>query len=60
MHLPQVSVQFNHNLQILTDVFYLINNKRAKKPVNRFLQEGTIFGVLSLQTSIVIKLCQTP
>ena len=35
------------------------NNKRTKKPVNRFLQDGASAGIRSLQTSIVIKLCQS-
>ena len=35
------------------------NNKQTKKPVNRFLQDGAA-GVQSLQTSIEIKLCQSP
>ena len=33
------------------------NNKRPKKPVNRFLQDGVSAGIQSLQTSIVIILC---
>ena len=36
------------------------NNKRTKKPVNHFLQDGASAGMQSLQTSILIKLCQTP
>ena len=36
------------------------NNQRTKKPVNRFLQDGGSAGIQSLQTSIVVKLCQTP
>ena len=36
------------------------NNQRTKKPVNRFLQDGASAGIQSLQTSIVVKLCQTP
>ena len=35
------------------------NNKRTKKLINRFLQDGASAGIRSLQTSIVIKL-QTP
>ena len=35
------------------------NNQRTKKPVNRFLQDGASAGIRSLQTSTVIKLCQT-
>ena len=36
------------------------NNKWTKKPVNCFLQDGASAGIRSLQTYIVIKLCQTP
>ena len=36
------------------------NNKWTKKPVNRFLQDGASASIWSLQTSIVMKLCQTP
>ena len=36
------------------------NNRRTKKPVNRLLQDGASPGIRSLQTSIVIKLCETP
>ena len=36
------------------------SNKSTKKSVNRFLQDGARAGIRSLQTSIVIKLCQTP
>ena len=36
------------------------NDKRTKKPVNRFLQDGESAGIQSLQISIVLKLCQIP
>ena len=36
------------------------NNKQTKKPVNRFLQDDASTGIRSLQTSIEIKLCQSP
>ena len=36
------------------------NNKQAKKPVNRFLQDDAVAGIQSLKTSIDIKLCQNP
>ena len=36
------------------------NNNRTKKPGNRVLQGGASAGIRSLQTAIVIKLCQTP
>ena len=36
------------------------NNKQTKKPVNRFLQDGASAGIRSQQTSIEIKLCQSP
>ena len=36
------------------------NNKLTKKPVNRFLQDGASACIQSLQTSIIIELCQTP
>ena len=32
------------------------SNKQTKKPINRFLQDGTSAGIRSLQTSIEIKL----
>ena len=35
-------------------------NHTPKKPVNRFLQDDASAGILSLQTSIEIKLCQSP
>ena len=34
------------------------NKKRAKKPLNRFFQDGESDGIRSLQISIVVKLCQ--
>ena len=34
--------------------------KQTKKPVNRFLQDDASAGILSLQISIEIKLCQSP
>ena len=36
------------------------NDKGTKKPMNRFLQDGTSAGIRSLQTSVVLKLCQMP
>ena len=36
------------------------NNKQTKKPVNRFLHDGASAGIRSVQTSIEIKLCQSP
>ena len=36
------------------------NNKWTEKLVNPFLQDGASAGIRSLQTSIAIKLCQTP
>ena len=36
------------------------NNKWTKKPVNCFLHDDASVGMLSPQTSIAIKLCQTP
>ena len=36
------------------------NNKWTKKSVNCFLQDSASVGMQPLQTSIVIKLCQTP
>ena len=36
------------------------NNKQTKKPVNRFLQDGASAGIRSLQTTIEIKLSQSP
>ena len=39
--------------------FTFKNNNKTEKPVNRFLQDGASAGIWFLQTSIVIKLCQT-
>ena len=36
------------------------NNKQTKKPVNCFLQDDASAGIQSLQTSIDIKLCESP
>ena len=39
---------------------FMKNNKQTKKPVNRFLQDDASACIRSLQTSIEIKLCQSP
>ena len=36
------------------------NNKQTKIPVNPFLRDGASAGIMSMQTSIEIKLCQSP
>ena len=33
------------------------NNKRTKKPFNRFLQDGASTGIRSLHIPVVIKFC---
>ena len=38
---------------------HLMSIKQEKKPINRFLQDGAIAGIRSLQITTEIKLCQT-
>ena len=53
------SIQSRPSVMSLMSFTFKKNNELTRKPVNCFLQDGASARMRSLQTSIVIKLCQT-
>ena len=51
---------FNSSGQQTVKYTFKKNNKQTKKPINCFLHDDARAGILSLQTSIGMKLCQNP